>query len=164
MQVECVFFFFKQKPAYEVRISDWSSDVCSSDLHATLGWAVRQPAVAHLTGSAQRGGRRATNPDRQRRLHGTGPLAHVGEAPARPLVVGLLSAEGAAHRRDPLLQQATALDVGDAQRLELALHVARPHPADSKDAGEGGERGPGLGTPPRVEVRESEDVAGQAAA
>src|SRR3546814_6305594 len=29
----CVFFFFKQKTAYEMRISDWSSDVCSSDLH-----------------------------------------------------------------------------------------------------------------------------------
>src|SRR3546814_10742702 len=27
------FFFFKQKTAYELRISDWSSDVCSSDLH-----------------------------------------------------------------------------------------------------------------------------------
>src|SRR3546814_5095109 len=37
MQYLCVsltvlFFFFKQKPAYEMRISDWSSDVCSSDL------------------------------------------------------------------------------------------------------------------------------------
>src|SRR3546814_2355848 len=29
------FFFFKQKTAYEMRISDWSSDVCSSDL---LDW------------------------------------------------------------------------------------------------------------------------------
>src|SRR3546814_6198929 len=29
-----VFFFFKQKTAYEMRISDWSSDVCSSDLSA----------------------------------------------------------------------------------------------------------------------------------
>src|SRR3546814_1796712 len=29
------FFFFKQKTAYEMRISDWSSDVCSSDLHVT---------------------------------------------------------------------------------------------------------------------------------
>src|SRR3546814_4301508 len=28
----CSFFFFKQKSAYELRISDWSSDVCSSDL------------------------------------------------------------------------------------------------------------------------------------
>src|SRR3546814_3578679 len=33
------FFFFKQKTAYEMRISDWSSDVCSSDLH--------QQPVAH---------------------------------------------------------------------------------------------------------------------
>src|SRR3546814_11806088 len=35
----CVYvFLFKQKPAYEVRISDWSSDVCSSDLRMlTLG-------------------------------------------------------------------------------------------------------------------------------
>src|SRR3546814_1536628 len=28
----CLIFFFKQKTAYEMRISDWSSDVCSSDL------------------------------------------------------------------------------------------------------------------------------------
>src|SRR3546814_5296598 len=34
-QMSCdSFFFFKQKTAYEVRISDWSSDVCSSDLPA----------------------------------------------------------------------------------------------------------------------------------
>src|SRR3546814_9079772 len=36
------FFFFKQKTAYEMRISDWSSDVCSSDLHPDE--ASRQPA------------------------------------------------------------------------------------------------------------------------
>src|SRR3546814_8775233 len=35
MIVLCVFFFFKQKTAYEMRISDWSSDVCSSDLLKT---------------------------------------------------------------------------------------------------------------------------------
>src|SRR3546814_15496543 len=34
--VDCVFFFFKQKTAYEMRISDWSSDVCSSDLDLDL--------------------------------------------------------------------------------------------------------------------------------
>src|SRR3546814_18430633 len=48
-----IFFFFKQKTAYEMRISDWSSDVCSSDLrprppdrhvvpgagHGVGGWA-----------------------------------------------------------------------------------------------------------------------------
>src|SRR3546814_7834682 len=35
-----MFFFFKQKTAYEMRISDWSSDVCSSDLAR-----VEQPGV-----------------------------------------------------------------------------------------------------------------------
>src|SRR3546814_10235487 len=47
-----VFFFFKQKTAYEVRISDWSSDVCSSDLYqakallAKFGVAVPRGGVA----------------------------------------------------------------------------------------------------------------------
>src|SRR3546814_8665733 len=39
-----VFFFFKQKTAYEMRISDWSSDVCSSDLDVFV--------VAELGGTA----------------------------------------------------------------------------------------------------------------
>src|SRR3546814_19884296 len=42
----CV-FFFKQKTAYEMRISDWSSDVCSSDLRPDLAPAVAFGAVAH---------------------------------------------------------------------------------------------------------------------
>src|SRR3546814_3068250 len=47
----CVFFFFffKQKTAYEMRISDWSSDVCSSDLRRGRRAVVdprRQPADA----------------------------------------------------------------------------------------------------------------------
>src|SRR3546814_6615146 len=37
LTVDCFFFFFKQKTAYELRISDWSSDVCSSDLTARSG-------------------------------------------------------------------------------------------------------------------------------
>src|SRR3546814_18685506 len=36
------FFFFKQKTAYEMRISDWSSDVCSSDLTAFRKSAVQE--------------------------------------------------------------------------------------------------------------------------
>src|SRR3546814_10268440 len=45
--VDC-FFFFKQKTAYEMRISDWSSDVCSSDLLAALTGArnIWKPAEA----------------------------------------------------------------------------------------------------------------------
>src|SRR3546814_14917142 len=39
-----LFFFFKQKTAYEMRISDWSSDVCSSDLPAEeRGFALLHP-------------------------------------------------------------------------------------------------------------------------
>src|SRR3546814_6951547 len=37
------FFFFKQKTAYEMRISDWSSDVCSSDLPATTSATSSSP-------------------------------------------------------------------------------------------------------------------------
>src|SRR3546814_4364527 len=40
-----VVFFFKQKTAYEMRISDWSSDVCSSDLRAAGRRALLDPAV-----------------------------------------------------------------------------------------------------------------------
>src|SRR3546814_1095000 len=40
-----LFFFFKQKTAYEMRISDWSSDVCSSDLSDTR--AGRDHRVRH---------------------------------------------------------------------------------------------------------------------
>src|SRR3546814_1739561 len=42
---DVVVFFFKQKTAYEMRISDWSSDVCSSDLR-TAG--VQAPGVLLL--------------------------------------------------------------------------------------------------------------------
>src|SRR3546814_16923903 len=44
--VDFGFFFFKQKTAYEMRISDWSSDVCSSDLDA----AAEQRAVLVAVG------------------------------------------------------------------------------------------------------------------
>src|SRR3546814_17280937 len=49
-----LFFFFKQKTAYEMRISDWSSDVCSSDL---LRWRRRRQRPAQR---ARRGSRLAS--------------------------------------------------------------------------------------------------------
>src|SRR3546814_7883867 len=55
-----LFFFFKQKTAYEMRISDWSSDVCSSDLPeamASLGVNPQQnrllPSVCGLQGGGE---------------------------------------------------------------------------------------------------------------
>src|SRR3546814_7345001 len=46
------FFFFKQKTAYEMRISDWSSDVCSSDLWLLIAGALL--LIACLRGLADR--------------------------------------------------------------------------------------------------------------
>src|SRR3546814_2501072 len=61
MSKRCVvtfFFFFKQKTAYEMRISDWSSDVCSSDLafdhQPTLG-ELRGATLAHEKGDIRAG-------------------------------------------------------------------------------------------------------------
>src|SRR3546814_7705036 len=42
-----LFFFFKQKTAYEMRISDWSSDVCSSDLGAKIESKHGRPSFLH---------------------------------------------------------------------------------------------------------------------
>src|SRR3546814_10295044 len=52
----CLFFFFKQKTAYEMRISDWSSDVCSSDLRA----AKQGPAEAERGAGRNRRQRRTS--------------------------------------------------------------------------------------------------------
>src|SRR3546814_16685272 len=41
-------FVFKQKTAYEMRISDWSSDVCSSDLEGMPAWASLTPEQKKL--------------------------------------------------------------------------------------------------------------------
>src|SRR3546814_17947604 len=45
-----MFFFFKQKTAYEMRISDWSSDVCSSDLLALELFVIPGFGVAGILG------------------------------------------------------------------------------------------------------------------
>src|SRR3546814_13870625 len=47
-----VFFFFKQKTAYEMRISDWSSDVCSSDLQLLIRRGLKALARALALGGA----------------------------------------------------------------------------------------------------------------
>src|SRR3546814_10686054 len=49
------FFFFKQKTAYEMRISDWSSDVCSSDLLFRTTCPVERPGLAELIAYARKG-------------------------------------------------------------------------------------------------------------
>src|SRR3546814_7053037 len=73
------FFFFKQKTAYELRISDWSSDVCSSDLRGLrAGGRAARPCANHGPSRARAGGGgaegRAGDPSRAEHLglHGFG--------------------------------------------------------------------------------------------
>src|SRR3546814_17335313 len=62
-----LFFFFKQKTAYEMRISDWSSDVCSSDLD-------RNRCGVHGVGSLSEGASRRGESGVIRLLIGTAAL------------------------------------------------------------------------------------------
>src|SRR3546814_20289604 len=70
-----VFFFFKQKTAYEMRISDWSSDMCSSDLRSRIQQYQHQLEVyAHLV--EERTGQKVS------RMH----LYYTGEDGGNPYV------------------------------------------------------------------------------
>src|SRR3546814_7083343 len=82
-----LFLCFKQKTAYEMRISDWSSDVCSSDLRPETGGVDRpgQPLLHRL--EDRLGVARAERP--QRRL-----LGHLGG-----IVEGAADADADDHRR-----------------------------------------------------------------
>src|SRR3546814_18794850 len=52
LESNLLMFFFKQKTAYEMRISDWSSDVCSSDLRRRRTRTSRHGDVQHLVRTA----------------------------------------------------------------------------------------------------------------
>src|SRR3546814_2869626 len=65
------FFFFKQKTAYEMRISDWSSDVCSSDLvslacHPSWSAIQRSPQAGAPALSNKRWGFRSSRSEERR--------------------------------------------------------------------------------------------------
>src|SRR3546814_6881347 len=93
-----VFFFFKQKTAYELRISDWSSDVCSSDLHRLRHHELRRGRLHHDQhaghaeghGPAGAGARRAPGdrglrhrpPAARQVAEGSGPDRRPGGDPA----------------------------------------------------------------------------------
>src|SRR3546814_9859154 len=75
-----IFFFFKQKTAYEMRISDWSSDVCSSDLTDRLG-----AGPTHLD-AVVLGGIVARREHRARAVQQTGCKVEIGRASCRERV------------------------------------------------------------------------------
>src|SRR3546814_3138510 len=77
----CDLFFFKQMTAYEMRISDWSSDVCSSDLRERADRT--QPGLYRPPGPAGRHRARAAQapPARARRAHRHLRRARRGRVP-----------------------------------------------------------------------------------
>src|SRR3546814_10429081 len=79
-----VVFFFKQKTAYEMRISDWSSDVCSSDLH---DGSSQEAGSAGVVGLALRGGRLERRLPAAMRVHGHRPRVS-GQVAAHALRIG----------------------------------------------------------------------------
>src|SRR3546814_3524893 len=116
-----VFFFFKQKTAYEMRISDWSSDVCSSDLQRaeTTAPGRRLRLLAQLWRGQQQG------PELAR---------PVGERDLRRR-----QAAGA-HRGD----QGPVAGGGVA---DLQLRAHRAATFDATQEGEQGRKGPRLNSP-----------------
>src|SRR3546814_5058986 len=89
------FFFFKQKTAYEMRISDWSSDVCSSDLATAAGLSHARTCSEYVgSGRRRQLGLRAPSEElgQERRRQGTvGNLRHDSLGPA---VVDVLAVDG----------------------------------------------------------------------
>src|SRR3546814_6629772 len=126
-------FFFKQKTAYEMRISDWSSDVCSSDL-----WQHRD---------ADRGARVAARFAEQRfeqLRRAVGDLRLIGEAggavdehaelddalDARPVATQCLPDLRDEHQRDALRSVLTARDVHIVAKPaghDLPVEIGRAH-------------------------------------
>src|SRR3546814_6713657 len=102
-------FFFKQKAAYEMRISDWSSDVCSSDLFIT-NQQQAMPAIA------------------PRRMAPNGPeLPAAGVTATRPAI-----APEQAPSSDPLWPSARSVSI--QKRTPAAVAVKRP---DERRVGKG---------------------------
>src|SRR3546814_14469 len=107
------FFFFKQKTAYEMRISDWSSDVCSSDLTAP-----RARGLQAGEGGRQRPDRRDAGGE-----SGVGAIIAQRKSPA-DRSVGLFCLAGLAAR---LFAAAEQVEQEGEHVDEVEIEVQRPH-------------------------------------
>src|SRR3546814_5552112 len=145
------FFFFKQKTAYEMRISDWSSDVCSSDLAPPAGVdhdaelvgvlleAVADGEIAELgrvvvplAGMAARPVSEGRGADIQRHADAVARVeasaAHLRQLPARPQVarpplgIGLETAAGEHHSGCPKVVDAPSSEEHTSELQSLMRH------------------------------------------
>src|SRR3546814_4749388 len=103
------FYLFKQKTAYEMRISDWSSDVCSSDLHRRDGVPARQDEGFQV----QRGLLRVDEPV-------SGQANHVrGHSDPAWLAGNHLASHRRGHHEHRLALDARCLRAGDRKSTSL---------------------------------------------
>src|SRR3546814_2442104 len=92
MCMDLLIFFFKQKTAYEMRISDWSSDVCSSDLREVHGTgagmdvAAAQFLLGHVDAGARHHRRTGDEHLRDALDHHREMAAEIGSASCRERV------------------------------------------------------------------------------
>src|SRR3546814_16845832 len=121
-----MFFFFKQKTAYEMRISDWSSDVCSSDLERGRVHLGEPPRPGEAS-TFPRPGRRLPLHDqrrdcdagpahRRRRLHGAAravPEPALARVETSPATVGPGQGRALGTLRPPPANTARAIQSDD---------------------------------------------------
>src|SRR3546814_14287964 len=128
------FFFFKQKTAYEMRISDWSSDVCSSDLAALAGLdeALENSIVVHQRSDVPYGMFLSGGVDSATVL---ALMARLNDRPVRALTIGFSGTDAPDERNHA---RAVARTVG-AEHVEVDSAEAAfwpPPPARPANPGE----------------------------
>src|SRR3546814_4960427 len=92
------FFFFKQKTAYELRISDWSSDVCSSDLEEPL-------EGRFLERAPRRAAVRIAEAERVILRHAVGAIVEIAEPGRQPARRVMGQRPGRRPFHDPVLPE-----------------------------------------------------------
>src|SRR3546814_666821 len=155
MRIE--FFFFKQKTAYEMRISDWSSDVCSSDLSSRSGGVSALPVWARCNCRARSG---ACNAASSSALSKASALLSLPPCPIRTVRGRWAPCDGVADRMTPisneeihagqlavLLMTCLRID-GCAERTDHGFQLLPAHRRQIAAVGDGFAL---LGTRPTVE-------------
>src|SRR3546814_8290989 len=116
------FFFFKQKTAYEMRISDWSSDVCSSDLRSTnYGLICSMSPISHSP---------STSPKRTIAIFAkriVNETAHTADDIAHSLKQIAELLQGAGHRVIFGAQTAAHFELKHYEFMVLSDKIGRAH-------------------------------------
>src|SRR3546814_16092094 len=134
MRYSCAFYyfvFFKQKTAYEMRISDWSSDVCSSDLR-TGEILDKLPYYGELLAQdIPPGTPLASDPPEKRFGKITNPTVHIGLRQLEKLVNAIIAVHG--RPEQIVVELARELKLNDnAKEEQTRRHSREPAPAEGR--------------------------------